>query len=168
MADVQLVPTMTSNTAPSGVASAQNIYNNDSTYAAWKAFDNDVNTYWNNLAQGDGGGLPVWLKYDFGSANAKIVHSYFMNLYNYSNSWDFQGSNDNSAWTTLDSQTNQTGGDHTYNISNTTAYRYYRINFTYSNHVQGYANVKTLEMWGTDDVPPPPTFSSKPTMFNVF
>ena len=45
--------------------------------------------------------------------------------------WLFQGSNDNTNWTTLDSQSGQSFAlrqqVNYYNISNTTAYRYYRL-----------------------------------------
>lgn len=40
------VPTMSSNTAPYGTVSAISVYNNDNTYAAWKAFDGDNSSMW--------------------------------------------------------------------------------------------------------------------------
>lgn len=51
-------------------------------------------------------------------------------------SWVFQGSNNNSTWTTLDTRTNETGWTttgvtlgqiRTYRFYNTTPYRYYKI-----------------------------------------
>ncbi len=38
-----IIPTMTSNTTPSGVASASTVY---SSYAAWQAMDKNASTYW--------------------------------------------------------------------------------------------------------------------------
>lgn len=52
-----LVPTMTSNTTPSGVASASSFY--ASGYEAWKAFDNGGGV-WNSTATSDN-----WLQYKF-------------------------------------------------------------------------------------------------------
>ena len=41
-----LVPTMTSNTAPSGECFASTVYDSSGTYFAYKAFDNNSSTYW--------------------------------------------------------------------------------------------------------------------------
>jgi hypothetical protein len=56
--NVKEVPTMTSNTAPEGVASASSIYNSSSD--AFKAFDQDTGTYWRA-----GGNTPQWIQYQF-------------------------------------------------------------------------------------------------------
>jgi hypothetical protein len=56
--NVKEVPTMTSNTAPEGVASASSISN--SSYDAFKAFDKNTSTYWSA-----GGGVPQWVQYQF-------------------------------------------------------------------------------------------------------
>ena len=56
--NVKEVPTMTSNTAPEGVASASSIY--DSIRDAFKAFDKNTGTWW--LA---GGTVPQWIQYQF-------------------------------------------------------------------------------------------------------
>ena len=54
--------------------------------------------------------------------------------------WTFEGSNDGTNWTVLDTQTNQSFSDASmngelkrYNFANTTDYRYYRLNVS-SNH----------------------------------
>ena len=52
--------------------------------------------------------------------------------------WTIDGSNDNSTWTTVDTQSNQgTSYDNlkprTYRFSNSTAYKYYRLNVTSTN-----------------------------------
>ena len=48
--------------------------------------------------------------------------------------WQFQGSNDGSTWTTLNTQSDQSFATrlqaNTYNIANTTAYRYYQLDVT--------------------------------------
>lgn len=59
------VPTMTSNTAPSGTASASTTY--ASEYAAWKAFDNDDNSLWNSSESTPYPSGIEWLRYSFTS-----------------------------------------------------------------------------------------------------
>jgi len=128
-----LIPTMTSNSTPSGIASASTEIS--STYAAWKAFD--------KIVTGDSGWITAsfvttgWLKYQF--ALAKIVVSYTITPpYTYANDrapkdFQFQGSNNDTDWTTLDSQSGITWTSNTprtFTFSNTTAYLYYRLNVT--------------------------------------
>ena len=102
------IPTMTSNTTPSGVASADSSYN--SNYSAWKAMDRSNSGYLCWLT-GTGGTFPHWLQYRF--ASGKIITSYSVTSPNYPNwvvspkTWKLQGSNNGSSWTDLDTQTNQ-------------------------------------------------------------
>ena len=60
------VPKMTSDTTPSGVASAKTIY---APYAAWLAFDGNDVTYWNSAGASAG----EWIQYQFPSD--VFVHS---------------------------------------------------------------------------------------------
>lgn len=77
--------------------------------------------------------------------------------------WTIQGSNDNSTWTTLDTQTNQLtlsdvsasyGKTFSYTVSNTTAYKYYKIDITALNG----SSLMQLADWeifdGTDTLAP--------------
>ena len=52
-----------------------------------------------------------WLRYDFGAGNAQTVKRYTVVSADVANrdpkTWTFQGSNDGSTWTTLDTQSNQ-------------------------------------------------------------
>ena len=57
------VPIMTSNTTPLGTVSASSVYNDDYNYNAWKAFDGNGNSKWNNNPVTDGTGS--WIRYDF-------------------------------------------------------------------------------------------------------
>ena len=95
-----LIPVMTSNTMPSGVASASTEYN--PSYYAYKAFDNNFSTLWGSH---DGVSAGQWIKYDFGYGNEKNIDSfYFKNRAetNYAvGSFKFQGSNDDTNWTDL-------------------------------------------------------------------
>ena len=54
---VSIIPEMTTNTAPIGVAEASSIYG--SSYDAWKAFDKKDTTIWHS-----GSGTPQWISYE--------------------------------------------------------------------------------------------------------
>ena len=125
---VPLVPTMTSNTTPSGVCSADTEY---STYLAWKAFDGST-------ASSDGwiansGSFPHWIKYEFPSA-IKVNAAGFRNIngnhaYAIKN-YKIQGSNDNESWIDLYAGINNNNSNNdlwTVNFDNSTAYKYYRL-----------------------------------------
>lgn len=125
-AGANLVPTMTSNTAPSGTVSGSS--SNGSTYAEYKAFDKISSAQWMATA------IPCWLKYDFGYA--VTVASYTIDSRARTDlapkTWILEGSNDGSNWTTLDSQSNITswGSINSYNIASPGSYRYYRISIS--------------------------------------
>jgi len=125
------IPTMTSNTAPSGVASAT--FEESAGYAAWKAFDKDNSTYWSNYNNG----VTDSLQYQFTSAKT-ISHYLVMPRASSGRTptaWTFQGSNNGSDWTTLDTITGQsmTGGAFTIFACDTTgSYTYYKWAFTAS------------------------------------
>jgi hypothetical protein len=81
------------------------------------------------------------LQYDFGANNAQVVKRYTISSADVATrdpkNWTFLGSQDGSTWTTLDSKSGQLFANrmqqNTYNIGNTTAYRYYRLNITADN-----------------------------------
>lgn len=131
---INQVPVMTSATAPFGVVAKSSEYG--ASEAAWKVFDRLATTVW-TVASGTTG----WVSYDFGYGNQKVVTSYKLGSNNdnawmnrHPSAWTFQGSNDNSSWTTLDTKSSQPAWsiseERTYVVTNTTAYRYYRINIT--------------------------------------
>jgi hypothetical protein len=139
---VNVVPTMASATTPSGVASASTEYLTPN-YAAWKAFDHS-NAAQANAWLSQAGVTTGWLKYQF--PTPQVITRYTVQTENTASStapknWTFEGSNDNSTFTVLDTRTNETysgaGAVNTYTISNSAAYTYYRINVTANN---GYAN----------------------------
>lgn len=137
---VNQIPVMTGASTPSGNASASTEYG--ASYAAYSAFNRNNTRESNNTWFTSAGNATGWIRYDFGSGNAKVIKSYSLQPVpsNPSGSdatqapktWTFQGSNDGSSWTTLDTQTNApswaTSEKRFYGISNTTAYRYYRVN----------------------------------------
>lgn len=125
-------PIMTSNTTPSGVAFASSTAG--ASFAAWNAFsqDNTYNTGWQSGVVNTG-----ILGYQFSSG--KVIKRYVIKGHLSSaainpSSWTFQGSNDGTTYTTLETVTafsipinsNYTSGI----LANTTSYTYYRINIT--------------------------------------
>lgn len=126
------VPQMTTNTAPSGTASASDIYG--AGYEAYRAFDQTTSAGgWASTSSAP----PHWLQYQFPSGT--VVIAYALTVVNTISgqepkSWTFAGSNDGSTWTTLDTQTNVAAWTaslrRVYQIGNSTSYTYYRLNVT--------------------------------------
>jgi len=147
MAD--FIPDMTSNTAPSGTASASTALS--ATYAAWKAMDNDNATWWSTTSAGK---YPSWLMYDWGVYNTKIINSYTVRARDGADqtgapkTFKLQGF-DGSTYTDLDTRASETGWaageQRTYAFSNTTAYRGYRLYIT-DNNGGTYTEVAEFEL----------------------
>jgi hypothetical protein len=142
------IPTMSSPTAPSGqvfstgtqsYSSNLIVYGSDSAigsdYSASsndysKAFDNNATTYWKSTT------TTGWLGINFQGNVAKIINSYTIQGYTSApttapKSWTFEGSNNGSTWTVLDTQSgwSWTGSEaKTFYFTNFTAYSYYRVN----------------------------------------
>lgn len=142
----QVAPTnMTSNTLPSPYVAASSV-----STGAYSVFDGSNTTDFNS-----GAGNPTcWLSLDYGSGNGKVITAYMIrsssgNNY-FPNTWTFEGSNDNSTWTVLDTRLGQTGwssgGEPRYFIiNNTTNYRYYRVNVSAS--TGNAVGISTIQMW---------------------
>ncbi|HEY8993541.1 MAG TPA: alginate lyase family protein, partial [Lacunisphaera sp.] len=137
------------NLAFSGTSTAS--FNNDSLNEnSTFAFDRTPHTKWFGWNAPTG-----WIQYDFGAGNEQVVKRYTINCADVATrdpkNWNFLGSQDGSTWTTLDSQSNQTFvvrmGMNTYDIGNTTAYRYYRLDITANNGATGTA-IAELGLWG--------------------
>lgn len=132
-AQVSATPTSTSalvSRASGGIASAS--ADNPPNETASKAFDGSTSTKWYNT----GSAPPGWIAYQFAGGCAWTVTQYKVSSANDVSqrdpkNWVFQGSEDGSTWTTLDSQTGQTFASryqtNTYNVTNATPYRYYRL-----------------------------------------
>jgi hypothetical protein len=106
--------------------------NPDGNEGAAKAFDQNAGTKWLSSAV-------CWLQYDFGSGATQTIKRYIVTSANDvpardPKDWQFQGSNDGSTWTTLDTRSNQSFAARfepkTYSIASPGAYRYYRLNVT--------------------------------------
>ena len=102
-------------------------------------------------------GNPVgWLAFHFNAPT--VVSGYKIYPYlppSYPNrnpkDWKFEGSNDGSSWTTLDTQSSQTswtsGVGVEYPFSNSNAYSYYRLNISANNGDSGYTGVTELKFY---------------------
>lgn len=142
-----LIPTMTSDTAPSPfVVSASSSYGG---YPAWYAFNGANANEWYSA----GTAFPHWLRVDMGAVAAVAKYSIRRDD-NYVNenprTWVFQGSSDNTNWVDLDTQTDVTFAGafevKEFVLSSTATYRYYRlfITKTAANTATSYACVNQL------------------------
>lgn len=148
-----LTPLMTANDAPSpNVASANSEYQ-----AAYYAFDHAVsptNTKsW--IANGEKTG---WLKFDFGSGKTVVKYTLSNDAHSKPGrapkSWTLQGSNNDSDWNILDTQTDvaiwTSQEMRTYIISSSASYRYYKLDIT-ANHGDTFLTIGELELISTGD-----------------
>jgi len=140
-------PAMTSNNTPSGTAFASSISGTGGV--AWNAFSQDgFTTYWQSGVVNTG-----ILGYQFPSG--KVIKRYCVKGYsgsanNNPTTWTFQGSNDGTTYTTLETVTLYTmvaGGNYTSGVlANTTSYTYYRINILATTSVTLSPVVSEFEM----------------------
>ena len=106
----------------------------DAGYPPGNTIDGNAATYWHSNGQS----MPHWIRFDLGAGNAKAGGEYTLrtrpsNDQHYFRNFTFEGSNDGTNWTVLDTQTDQVfvnGVERTFPCSNTTNYRYYRFNIT--------------------------------------
>ena len=166
-----LIPPMTSNATPSGTVSASSsVTTYPGYFDPWRAFNGFA-----NLAQTDPGrnrnqwqssvypsSTPQWLQYQF--AFPQSVTAYELSLIHYVStdpnsgemgptSWQFQGSNDGSSWTTLDTHTNYMSGNiHVtdpatrFQIGSPQSFIYYRLYVT-ATQVGGNVGVTEFQMF---------------------
>lgn len=123
------IPTMSSNSAPSGLAFAS-----DASYGpAWQAMDKNNSTKW----EGNKGSL-VTLGYIWASAFVAVGYSIRVTTNGKPYTWKLQGSNDTTtgadgSWSDLDTKTTHTITDNSsesFSFSNSTAYKAYRLYIT--------------------------------------
>lgn len=119
------------------------------------AFDSSTSTYWTSAAVSSG-----WLRVQLATPATLTEYSIRRrdDIPNRNpKDWTFQGSNDGSSWTTLDTQTGITWGvageTKNFTFSNSTSYEYYRLNVT-ANNGDTYLSVTTLSSPG---IPANPT-----------
>lgn len=149
-------PVMTSATAPSGEASAQDAH---SSYPAWKAFDASTSSLWvsSTSVAKNATSAEKWLCYKFASAKKMYCAIYSGSASFLVQSWSIKGSNDNDAYTELASGTTLSTESGkllvlTQNIAN---YQYYRLYLTQKNGTSaaaGAPRVYDLRFYGREDV----------------
>ena len=150
-------PTMTGDSSPSGLASTNSVFDNNSTYSAWKAFDNSTSSYWASKSQN-----PVYLRYMFAEAVQIFAFHLVVYWYTYTGSGacTIQGSNDGSTWDDLADVTIQGGqGLGTPLIidgvlETTGTYKYYQIYSPNKLLIDAYNHVGILDLrfYGREDV----------------
>jgi hypothetical protein len=151
-----VIPIITSNT---GEALASSEYSNG-FYPAWKAFNKSNSSEqdaWLTLDGTSNG----WLRYKF--LTSKIINRYAVTNEQSSTTsagsapknWTFEGSNDGTNWTILDTQTNQINWTNSqrkeYLFNNTIAYLYYRINIS-TNNGGRWLGIGELEMFESNNI----------------
>ena len=162
MSLVNFIPVMTGASSPSGVASANSEYAGN---PAWHAFGGSFNGWLDA-----GGGFPAYLQYEFPSAT--VIQGYGINPWNVDSfpircpkNWMFQASNNGTSWTTLDTVTGYTSWASsvvsTFTISNTTAYKYYRISIT-ANVGDTYNAIRAVSMLSESPVHGPFAITESP------
>lgn len=139
------VPTMTSDTTPSGVASASSIYSAE--YAAWKAFNFSESKGW--AAHGSYT-TDAWVRYEFD--NPMVIKRFVatMTSGSYLNNMKVQGSNTGNSddFTDLLTFSVSASGTITENVNNSTAYKYYRVFGTTNTNGYGYH----FQFYGRKDI----------------
>src|SRR6056300_1004243 len=136
------ITTDTNWTSGSGWEVTADSTNNSTDRPGWKAFDNtwtdsESLNVWHSGGTATSTSSPKWLKIKYPSAYKAIQYSIQirdLSYPRYPKTWKFQGSNNDSDWTDLDTQTNKTdwAGNNTvmFTFSNSTAYQYYRVYIT--------------------------------------
>ncbi len=97
-------------------------------FEPWRAFDDNDATSW-----APSGALPNTIKVDFGSATDVASYSLTVggNSNQYPTSFTLEGSDNNSTWTVLDTQSSLSWSadeKKTFSLSQTESYRYFRLN----------------------------------------
>ncbi|MBD8839516.1 hypothetical protein IFU39_17020 [Paenibacillus sp. CFBP 13594] len=144
-----VIPVMESHTTPSGIASASSEIN--TSRQAWRAFNGQININQTWMSSS----VASWLAYEFPSEKLIVRYSFRGGGINSSTApktWTFEGSNDGTNWTVLDTKLNQTIGGYTneyfYDIpNNTKKFKKYRFNITAVQSSTANAEIMTLSMY---------------------
>ncbi|WP_312113527.1 discoidin domain-containing protein [Brevibacillus reuszeri] len=144
------VPKMTGPSSPSVSVSASSEFDN-TTYQAWRAFDESGSTYWTTKAETATTEAILNITY----ALPQAINSYYLYAIYSPKKWVLEASNDNTHWTVLHTGNEPTswhsGGQRTFSFANTTAYKYYRIRVTERHEWNGfyYTGFYTLQLFST-------------------
>lgn len=140
--NIELIPTMTSNTNPSGTVSAFS-----ETQPAYYAFDGNESTYWYTY---ENTGSYIQYKFDKAKCVRKILVQTYVNGSNgLIKKFKVQASNDGSTFIDLTDtiiNSNQSDkGESEYTINNSEKYLYYRV---YTVESGAYSGWRSIQMYG--------------------
>nr|WP_154958211.1 discoidin domain-containing protein [Paenibacillus xylanexedens] len=147
------VPTMTSNTTPSGRVFSSSEFSVN--YQGWKAFDKVDNN--EGFATANGSGGIGYLGYEF--VDSIMIGKYVLRNGLISGNflprkWTFEGSNDGTNWDILDKQSNQvwttsnTDKEYIIHANKLGNYTMYRLNWTEKNGINSsYAHLNELKLF---------------------
>lgn len=146
--------TYTTDKCTGGTASASSDYGG--VFPATNGFDNNASSLWHSSVSA----FPHWIKYDFGSGVSWAIVKLTLKCQNWGDGatakdFTLQGSSNDSTWTTVyTGQTANNTDTQTFTFTNTTAYRYYKVNIT-SNWRSGgetSAGLFEVEMMASADI----------------
>ncbi|WP_340245367.1 discoidin domain-containing protein [Roseobacter sp. HKCCA2468] len=152
-----VVPNFSSSTSGTWTVSADD--SAGTGYEAYRAVDGTTASSSNNSGSWASGGSTAWLRLDAGSGNTNVIYKYSLTAISRSaqstsrspEDWTFQGSNNNSTWTTLDTVRDQTSWraseTKTYWVDTPGSYRYYRLNIS-DNNGDSYTGIDRFYMYG--------------------
>lgn len=144
--ETSMIPKMTSNTAPSGTATASSAFDT-TTYAIYRAFDQTPSSFWSTTS----GVATGWIAYEFTSP--QTISKYTIQGRSDAGdgspkNWTFEGWN-GVSWVVLDTRSNETawsnGEKRAYSFSNEVAYSKYQLNVT-ANNGRATLNIAEIEM----------------------
>ncbi|PWK13726.1 fibronectin type III domain-containing protein [Tumebacillus permanentifrigoris] len=153
-----LIPTMTSNTSPSGIVTSSDATGASYAEYPWKAFDGITEYGINGTGYHAWGtrNSSGWLAYEFPSPKTVSKYVLYTGTTSLTNTtilpktWTFEGSNDNgTTWAVLDSRSGITWAKSdikSFTFTNTTAYKKYRINVSASGSTQNWVNLAIPEL----------------------
>lgn len=154
-----LVPKMTSNTTPSGEASASDIFG--SGYEAYRAFSGDFTSATTGWGCSDSYSFPHWLQYEFPTAKVvrhiKFATTNISTARTFTQSWKLQGSNNSDFSSPVDLLTISNASItenviNYYDVNNDTAYKYYRFVFVSSSGQASAGNGLKLQFYTDIDL----------------
>ncbi|WFR55336.1 hypothetical protein QA584_17195 [Anaerocolumna sp. AGMB13025] len=169
-----VIPTMTSNTSPSGEVNTSSYYTDSDgfIYSAWRAFDQSNISYHNGWASIKGT-TTGWLEYKFSSEKcitkyaltSRTSADHDININECPKNWTFEAWDEEiNNWVVLDTQNNITDwtfdATKEFTFNNIKKYEKYRINITANCGYANYTAIGELEMMESINIPPKGTWIS--------
>lgn len=142
-----LIPTMTSDTTPSGTVTASSQANNN--YAPWKAFDNNDTTKW--VSTNVNYTSSIWVQYKFNQSVYARKFSVKWDVNIASISYKIQASDNGTSWTDLTDNITNTSDVSMATLNNTKSYMYYRlfiVSQTMKNTAYNCGDLKAFQLYG--------------------